>query len=118
MATLTELYTGSASISTTEYSLTLASTSGVPASKTDNGYISIWLDLSALAAGDQYELKVYEKVASGGTQRQCWPTTVLTGAQSPPHWFSLPLAVMHGWDVTLKKIAGTDRTIAWSIRSP
>lgn len=116
MATLTALYENSASISTTEYSLPNNSTSLTPV--TDDGYIQIWLDLSALVAGDQYELKIYEKVASGGTQRQCWPTTVLTGAQSPPHWVSAPLSVMYGWDVTLKRLAGSDRTIGWSIRAP
>jgi hypothetical protein len=117
MATLNALYENSASISTTEYSLTLNSTSGVPASQTADGYIQIWLDLNALASGDDYELKVYEKVQSAGSQRIVYVKRFI-GAQSPPHWISIPFSVMHGWDVTLDKIAGTDRTIAWSIRSP
>lgn len=116
MATLTALYENSASISTTEYSLPNNSTT--LAAKTDDGYIQLWLDLSAMVAGDQYELRFYEKVASGGTQRQFWPTTVLTGVQSPSHWVSVPFSVMHGWDITMKRLAGSDRTIAWSIRVP
>jgi len=117
MGVLSALYENSASISGTEYSLPLNSTSGVPASKTDDGYIQVWLDLNALAAADSYELKIYEKVQSAGTQRIMYYRQ-FNGAQSPPHWISIPISVMYGWDVTLKKLAGTDRTIGWSIRAP
>ena len=110
---ITALYEGSASISTTEWSLTTG-TSGPDADTTD-GVFQIFLDLSALAAGDEYQLKLYEKVQSAGTQRS-FHTEYFVGAQSDPHWVSGALVLMHGWDVTLDKIAGTDRTIAWSIR--
>lgn len=108
-----ELYTGSSSISTTEYSLTTDSTT--IASLTTDAVITIWLDLSAMAAGDEYQLALREKVTSGGTQR----TIVLgnpVGAQGEP-FVTGPFQVMHGWDVTLTKISGTDRTIDWSIRA-
>ncbi|NOU33853.1 MAG: hypothetical protein HOO96_38660 [Polyangiaceae bacterium] len=108
----TELYQGSASISTTEYSLTNGSTT--IATVTTDAVLSVWLDLNAMAAGDEYELVLREKVTSGGTQR----TLVLGtfwGTQSE-FYISGPFQVLHGWDVTLRKRAGTDRTIGWSLR--
>lgn len=113
---VTALYEGSASISTTEYSLTLSSTSGVPASKTAAAVIQIWLDLNALAAGDEYSLKLYEKVTSSATQRSL-ELARLKGAQGNPFFISPAIMVKEAWDVTLDRIAGSDRTIVWAIRS-
>ena len=110
---ITALYENSASISTTEYSLPNNSITLTP--KTDDGVFQVFLDLNAMIAGDQYELKIYEKVQSAGTQRLV-ETMVYTGAQSKPHNPIPSMIFMHGWDVTMKRLAGTDRTIGWSIR--
>ena len=110
---ITALYENSAVISTTEYSLPNNSTTLTP--KTDDGVFQVWLDLNAMIAGDQYELKIYEKVQSAGTQRLA-ETIVYTGAQSKAHMVLPSMIFMHGWDVTMKRLAGTDRTIGWSIR--
>jgi hypothetical protein len=107
------LYESSATISTTEYSLPNASTTLTP--KTDDGVFQLFLDVSALLAADQYELKIYEKVQAAGSQRLV-DTWIFDGPQARPHWVSPSLIFMHGWDITLKKISGTDRAIAWSIR--
>lgn len=111
--TITALYENSASISTTEYSLTANSTS-LGAITTDGVY-QVFLDLNALAAGDEYELKVYEKVQSAGTQRVVY-RTYFVGVQAHPHHVTPSLVLMHGWEVSLKRLAGSDRTIGWSIR--
>jgi hypothetical protein len=113
MANPVELYSGTESIGTTEHSLT-TDTSG-PDVDTADGWISAVIDFTNLAAGDQVQFTVYEKDRSGGTQRvmyQCF----LTGAQGFPVFMSIPFPMLHGWDMTLKKIAGTDRTITWSLR--
>lgn len=105
----------SASISTTEYSLPAATTTGVPTSQTDKSVQQIWIDFGAMIAGDQYRVRLYEKVnGSGATQRQIeeW---FLDGAQSQPLIVDIGF-LAHGWDVTVIKIAGTDRTIGWSLR--
>ena len=103
----------SATISTTEYSLPADSTT--LAAQTDDCMLQVWLDLANLAAGDQFELKIYEKITSAGSQRLV-TTRVFTGVQSEPGWALPALIVGNGWDVTLKKLAGTDRSIAWSLR--
>lgn len=106
-------YTFSETISTTEWSLT-TDTAG-PDTQTDDGMVQVFVDLSALLAGDVFELAMYEKVASGATQRQVW-TTRFAGAQGVPLWAGPANVVMHGWDYTLLKISGTDRSIEWSVR--
>jgi len=103
----------SASISTTEYSLPNNSTTLTP--QTDDCILQIWLDVNAMAAGDEYQIRLYEKVQGGGTQRIAWQSN-LVGAQSPPLWVSPSFILGNGWDVTMDKIAGTDRTIVWSLR--
>lgn len=110
-------YEGSSSISTTEFSLPGATTSGVPLAKTDDGVVELFLDLNAMVAGDVYELKVYEKVQSGGTQRQVGVTRFFEGAQGSAHTRIYIGVLLHGWDITLKRTAGADRTIGWSIRA-
>ena len=110
--TIAALYEDSASISTTEYSLVNDSTT--LAADTTDGVFQVFLDLSAMAAGDQYEIKIKEKVQSGGTQREIY-AAIITGTMAAT-WVSPSLIFMHGWDVTITKLAGTDRTLGWSIR--
>lgn len=110
---IAELYSGTEAVSTTEWSLT-TDTAGPDVDTTD-GVFQVFVDLNALAAGDQYQIKVYEKTRSADTQRVVYQAT-LSGSQSEPIWVSPSLILMHGWDITLKKLAGTDRTITWSVR--
>lgn len=101
----------SASISTTEFSLVNNSTT--PAADTTDCMLQVWIDLANMAAGDQYEIKIKEKI-NGGSQLVGYYAAV-EGAQSYP-FISPALVVGEGWDVTMKKLAGTDRTINWSLR--
>ena len=110
---ITEAYTNSATIGTTEYSLPNNSTT--PASISDAGVYQVFLDLNNLVAGDQFEIRIKEKATSGGTQRLAF-LSVVEYIQSSPIWVSPSLILMNGWDVTITKTAGTDRSISWSIR--
>lgn len=109
---ITELYTGTEAIGTTEWSLT-TDTSGPDADTTD-GVFQVFIDVSDMVAGDELQIRVYEKCRSGDTQRVVMQAT-LVGAQAEPLWVSPSLILMHGWDVTLDAIAGTI-TCLWSIR--
>lgn len=111
---ITQAFSGTESVSTTEWSLT-TDTAG-PDTDTTDGIFQIFLDLNALAAADVFELRVYEKVLSGSTQRRVYAAR-FADAQADPVWVSPSLILLHGWDATLIKIAGTDRSIDWSIRS-
>lgn len=109
---ITELYTGTEAVSTTEHSLT-TDTAGPDVDTTD-GVFQCFLDLSDMVAGDELQIRVYEKVRSGDTQRvvEQWN---LVGVQSRPIWVSPSLILMHGWDFTVDAISGTI-TVLWSIR--
>jgi hypothetical protein len=102
-----------ATISTTEYSFP-ADASG-PTSQTTDGIFQFFVDFNALALGDQFRLRLYEKYDSSGTQRlvEEW---IFTGPQGKPGWFSPSFILGEGWDFTCIKLAGTDRSIPWSIR--
>lgn len=111
---ITEHAQASEAISTSEWSLT-TDTAG-PDSDTTDGIFQCILDLVNVANGDSFQFRVYETVANtGGTQRVLYET-IFNHAQAEPLWISPALVLITGWDMTLKKLAGTDRTIIWSIR--
>jgi hypothetical protein len=105
-------FADTATIGTTEYSLPNDSTTLTP--RTETGVFQVFIDTSAMQVGDQYEINVYEKVISGGSQVGIYQA-VITGVMADS-WVSPSLILSIGWDVTVKKLAGTDRSIGWSIR--
>lgn len=111
---ITETFTGSETVGTTEWSLT-TDTAGPDVAATD-GIYQVFLDLSALAAGDVFEFRLYEKVLASSTQRRLM-TATFSGVQADPVYASPSLILLNGWDATVIKISGTDRSIDWSVRS-
>lgn len=109
---IAELYSGTEAVGATEHSCT-TDTAGPDVDTTD-GVFQIFLDLNDMIAGDQLQVRVYEKVLAGSTQRIVYEA-ILTGAQAQPIWVSPSLVLLHGWDVTLDALAGTI-TVDWSIR--
>lgn len=109
-----ESFTNSATISTTEYSLPNAATYSAGSARTEVGVLQLWMDLNELGAGDEYKLRLYRKATSSGTLRLAEEWSFV-GTQATPIFGSETFIVRHGWDFTLQKIAGTDRSIAWSI---
>jgi hypothetical protein len=103
----------SASIGTTEYSLPADTTTGVPTAQTDDCVLEVEVYIASMAAADSYQFKLYEK-AGTSTQGAEW-TAYVTGANPGPHRFTVGV-VGDGWDFTAKKLAGTDRTVHWSLR--
>ena len=105
-------YNVSEAISTTEHSFT-TDTAG-PDAQTDEGMMQAQLDVSDMVTGDELEIKVYEKVSSGGSQLLYYKAN-LVGPQSPPVFLTPAIFVKHGWDVTGDAISGTI-TVNGSIR--
>jgi hypothetical protein len=99
---------GSATIGTTEYFLASASTTATY--QTSDGKVQVFIDLSAMAAGDQYQITVYE---TAGGSPQPVSRSYPTGVQSTL-WVSEELTLSDGWEIGVKKMQGTDRTITWS----
>lgn len=111
---ISEPYSGTEAITSDEWSLTGDDTS-IDTITTDGIYQFV-LDLSALTVADTFEFKIYEKVRSADTQRVFYHA-VFKGQHGSPIFVSPTFILLHGWDATLNKVAGTDRTITWSIRS-
>lgn len=110
---IVEIFSGSASISATEYDLTSSSTT--LQSQLHDGVFQVFLDLNAMTASETYRLRIYEKTRTSSTQRLVEDVNI-TGVQSTPVYATTARLFMHGWTVTLTRTAGTDRTIEWSIR--
>lgn len=110
---VTEAFSGSATMTTNALSLTTNTTG--PDTETSDGVFQLFLDVSAMASGDEYKIEFYEKVRSADSQRLFWAITLMH-VQSPPIFVSPAMILLHGWDMTVDKIAGTDRTMTWSIR--
>ena len=112
---ISEAISGSETVSTTEWSLATDTSYDTGDAQTADGIYQVFIDFNALVAGDQYQVRVYEKVLSSSTQRIVDEWTI-NGPLSAPVWVSPTLILLHGWDITIDKIAGADAAIDWSIR--
>lgn len=110
---ISEAFQSSATIGTTERYL--ASDSTTKTDQTADGIYQLMLELNNLADGDEFRLRLYERISSGGTTRvvEEW---VIANAQTTPNWMTPSFILLHGWEFSLTKLTGTDRSIAWSIR--
>lgn len=113
MAITLNAFSGSETVSTTEWSLT-TDTAG-PDVDTTTGIFQPFLDLNAVAAGDIFEFKVYDKISGTGDTQRVIYSAQFSGSQSTPIWVGPTLILGHGWDMTLDKLSGTDRLILWRI---
>lgn len=112
---IAESFQNSATIGVTEHFLAANSTTQGSGQSTD-ALVELFLELNNLAAGDEFRVRAYDAISSAGTARIIaeW---VIGGAQSAPLWVTPTLVLLHKWDFSLAKLTGTDRSIAWSIRT-
>jgi hypothetical protein len=100
---------------TTELSIPRNATYDVAQSQTDDGVYQLWIDAGTMAKGDEYRIRLYEKVEGTGGTSKVFAEWSLLGVQSQV--FVTPTFILiNGWDMTLKKIAGSDRAFDASIR--
>jgi hypothetical protein len=106
---------GTATINSTEFSF--ASESTTLATKTDAGVYALVFDANAIVAGDQFLVQLYEAGKTAGTKRlvESW---IVEGKTGKPLMY-LPstggFILGNGWDITIKKLAGTDRSIDYTV---
>jgi hypothetical protein len=112
---ISEAFANTQSVSTTEWSLPRDASYDIAQPQTDDGVYQCFIDVNAVAFADEFQFRVYEKVQSSDTQRIVYEA-IIAGPQSTPIFVTPSLVLIHGWDMTLDKLAGTDRTITWSIR--
>jgi hypothetical protein len=90
---ITELYTGSEVSAGTEHSLTTDTTG--PDADTTDGVFQAFIDLVNLNGSESIDIRVYEKVRSGDTQRIVYQTSLFS-VQATPIWVSPALMLLHG----------------------
>lgn len=77
-----------------------------------DGIYQVDVFIASMAVADEFLLKIYGKLASGGTQFTMYEIPIKFGMSSPiqvcPRWS------IHGFLATLTKISGTDRTATTS----
>jgi hypothetical protein len=111
---ITEAFANTEAIGATEWSCPRDAAYDIGQPQSDDGVYQVFLDISDMVTGDELQIRAYEKVRLGDTQRIVWQSNLI-GPQSPPIWVSPTLIFLHGWDFTLDAIAGTI-TVNWSIR--
>ena len=100
-------------VGTTELSIVSGTTT--LATDTTVGVFQLWVDAGNMAKADEYRVKLYEKVEATGGTKKVFAMFPLLGVQSEV--FVTPTFIlMNGWDMTITKIAGTDRAFDASIR--
>lgn len=103
---------GTKNIASTGVEYTLNATSPETTFCTLQGFV----DVSAMAAGDEIAVRIYEKVISGGTQRLVWEAYARFGTLV----VVLPgLMLVNGWDVKVIQTAGSaiGNNLPYSLRT-
>lgn len=102
----------SASISTTEYFLFANSTTA--SYQTTDAILQVVIDFVNMVAGDEYLVTIYEG-AEGTNARTLYKSTVI-GVQTEL-WCSPAFVVGNKYEVSVDLIAGSARTVLWSLRT-
>ena len=87
--------------------------------ETTVGIYQVFVGIDPLVLGDTIEIRIRDRVLSTTPQRTLLTASVGPADPSPDDncWVGPSLILMHGWDVTLKQIAGTvGKLTPWSIR--
>src|SRR6185295_2020330 len=107
---ITELYSSTGFIATTSapVSVAQATPSTGLSTSTQQGVVQALFDFNNMIAGEQYEIKAWEKTVSASMQRLL-ETWVVDGAQAEPIFITPALTLMNGWDLTVQRV-GTSST--------
>lgn len=98
---------------TTELSVIDGATKAAQADANAGVYQTFW-DLSTVLPGDAFEIRAYEKV--GATQRVIAKWIVSAQGTDNAILVTPPMMLLNGWDFTIKRTAGADRSIIVSVR--
>jgi hypothetical protein len=101
----------SVSVGTSAISFTNGNTT--IATNTSKGFVQVFWNILSMAAGDEYELEMLEKVISSGSQVSVYKMRIPFGAGIGAY---IPSMLGNGWEFTFKKMSGTDRTCQLSMR--
>lgn len=105
---LTRVNQVDATISTTETSLRTGGTT--LGADTTIGYYQVSIEIESINNADVYKMILYEKASQAATQRvlESW---LFSGVPGKPAIITPSFPLGNGWEWTIKKVSGTDRTV-------
>lgn len=106
-----ELFASTGFIATTSapVSIAQATPSTGLSTSTQQGVVQVFLDFNNMIAGEQYEIKAWEKTTLTAGIQRLMETWVVDGAQAEPIFVTPALTMMNGWDFTVQRV-GTSST--------
>lgn len=102
------------SMTTVERSLAVNGGSTTLQTSTAAGFYTLVAWSSAVAKGDEFKFRIYEKASTGATKKVLFDGTISDAQAQPYVTPSIPLGI--GWDITLQRTGGSNRAFWWSIR--
>lgn len=86
--------------------------STTPSYRTDDAIVQLKIDINAVVAGDEFLVKGLEKI-DGTNVRTIYEATILP--QSNKGWVSPMFMLRVGWDWSIEKVTGTDRSLPYDL---
>lgn len=78
-------------------------------------FAQLWVDAATMVKGDEFRIRIYEKVEPTGGTKTVVFEAFLSDVQSTV-WVSPGLLLLGGWDMTLLRTGGSDRAFDATIR--
>jgi hypothetical protein len=110
---ITRPYVGSATVSTTEFSLINGSTTS--ADLTSTGVWQPMVDFTNLDDGTVYQLKIKDRFTTGGPQVTIHSDYIAHAQGSAPGMAFPALNLGNGMDISLTLVTGSATIVAWQL---
>jgi hypothetical protein len=110
---ITRHQVGSATVSTTEFSLVNGSTTS--ADLTSTGIWSLYLDGTNLDDATIFQVKFKDRFTTGGPQVTFWAPTWGNAQGDAPGWALPSVAAGNGMDITMTLVTGSATVVAWQL---
>lgn len=110
---VSRLYAGSATVSTTEFSLINGSTTS--ADLTSTGVWQAFIDFTNVDNATVYQIKYKDKFTTAGSQVTIWSPTFSNSQGGAPGVAFPALTMGNGMDITLTLVTGSATIVAWQL---
>lgn len=111
---ITQAY-GLAAVTVGTVELSITSGTTTLQTKAEAGVYQLWIDANTMTKGDEFIIRVYEIVKPAGGTKRLFSQWSLQGVQTE-NFVTPTFILLYGWEMTITKIAGTDRAFDASIR--
>jgi hypothetical protein len=101
------------SIGTTEYSIAFNANYAAGSGKTDDGIYQLWVDdRGNMTKTEEYQIRIYELVLAADAANESVVFHATIKGDQNSVFVTPTLMLGNSWDMTIKKLAGTDRAFS------